>query len=454
MPKLTKRTVTALQPPFDPRGPATTYVWDSEIKGFGIGVGRSGTKSFVIQYRNRNGQSRRKVIGRFGIMTAEEARKVAIGLLGDVARGCEPVFAPKEEASGYTVAEICAWFMERAREGKIIGRSRRPIKATTLAMDESRINAHILPLLGDRRIDTLKLGDIEAAQADIANGLTAKPRSGSRGGVTTGGEGVAARAMGTLHSILEHAVRLGEIEKNPARGIRRLASKRKMRWLSQAELARLGTALREAEADNEHPTAIAVIRFLLLTGFRRLEALSLERSWLLDEEHAIHFETTKTGPQRRVIGEVPLALLLSQPARSPKYFFPADVGDGHFIGVVRVLQRICARADLHDVTLHVFRHTFASVAGGLGYSELTIAALLGHASRGVTQRYIHIDEPLRAAATKVSDHIAGLLGEPATPVQLQGRIEPLAVEETVEKAGSADESCTEAEADWVWLCSR
>lgn len=62
-----------------------------------------------------------------------------------------------------------------------------------------------------------------------------------------------------------------------------------------------------------------------------------------------------------------------------------------------------------DVTPHTLRHTFASVAGDLGFSELTIAALLGHAARGVTQRYIHIDEALRVAGDKVSDEIAALL---------------------------------------------
>lgn len=87
---------------------------------------------------------------------------------------------------------------------------------------------------------------------------------------------------------------------------------------------------------------------------------------------------------------------------------------GHFIGVVRVLDRVCNRAGIESVTPHVLRHTFASVAGGLGYSEFTIAALLGHASRGITQRYIHIDEPLRAAATAVSDHTMQLLGTPQT----------------------------------------
>jgi hypothetical protein len=49
------------------------------------------------------------------------------------------------------------------------------------------------------------------------------------------------------------------------------------------------------------------------------------------------------------------------------------------------------------------------VAGDLGFSELTIRALLGHGSQSVTQDYIHIDEALKLAATRTSDEIASLL---------------------------------------------
>ena len=89
---------------------------------------------------------------------------------------------------------------------------------------------------------------------------------------------------------------------------------------------------------------------------------------------------------------------------------------------MRVLERACGAARLEDVTPHTLRHTFASVAGDLGFSELTIAALLGHAARGVTQRYVHIDEALRVAADKVSAEIAALLGgRRASPTARIGR---------------------------------
>jgi integrase len=155
------------------------------------------------------------------------------------------------------------------------------------------------------QVGSLTLGDIEGAQADIAAGKTAKPRAGSRGGATTGGEGVAARTMSSLHAIFEHAVRLGKIESNPARGVRRLASTPRDRRLSRAEIAKLGKAMHAAETAGEHPTGLAAICLLALTGFRRLEGLGLRRDWLNTEEAAIRFPDTKSGAQLRVIGRPP-----------------------------------------------------------------------------------------------------------------------------------------------------
>jgi integrase len=85
---------------------------------------------------------------------------------------------------------------------------------------------------------------------------------------------------------------------------------------------------------------------------------------------------TKSGAQLRAIGQPALKLLTQQPgdAENP-YVFPCEVGSGNFVGVVRVLQRLCLTAKLEDVTPHVLRHTFASVAGDMGFSELTIAGL-------------------------------------------------------------------------------
>jgi integrase len=418
--KLTKRVVNALKAPEPSKVGVKvreSFVWDRELRGFGVQVMPSGLKSFVIQYRTPEGRHRRVVIGRYGLMTVEEARTLAHEQLVAVSKGVDPVAEAAKAAGLQTVAEICDWYIAEAEAGRILGRRRRAIKASTLVMDRSRIESHIKPLLGRQQVGAIKLGYIEGAQADIAAGKTSKARVGSRGGATTGGEGVAARTISTLHSIFEHAVRLGQIEANPAKGVRKLSSAPRGRRLSRIEIEHSGKTLRAVADEGEHPTGLAAIRFLPLTGFRRMEALGLERAWLDEEEEAIRFPDTKSVAQTRVIGRAAIDLLLEQPKTKSPFFFPADWGEGHFVGVVRVLDRVCEKAHLADVTPHTLRHTFASVAGDLGFSELTIAALLGHSARGVTQRYIHIDEALRMTADRVAGEMADLLDGRAPPAR-------------------------------------
>ena len=89
--------------------------------------------------------------------------------------------------------------------------------------------------------------------------------------------------------------------------------------------------------------------------------------------------------------------------------FPADFGGGHFIGLPRVLGRITLRASISGITLHTLRHTFASMAAEMGFTELTIAGLLGHSARGVTQRYVHLDEALVVTADRVAQRLSCLV---------------------------------------------
>ena len=82
-------------------------------------------------------------------------------------------------------------------------------------------------------------------------------------------------------------------------------------------------------------------------------------------------------------------------------------------GFKKFARRIVALAGLPaDVTPHVMRHSFASLAGDLGYSEPTIAALVGHKGHTITSRYMHAaDAVLLAAADAVARRTAELMGE-------------------------------------------
>jgi integrase len=406
MAKIMKRTVDALQP----KPNRDVSAWDSELRGFGVRVKPSGVKTFLIQYRNGEGRTRRLVLGQYGALTPEAARDLARKKLTAVAEGEDPSADRHAARAGISVSEVCDWYLTQAEAGRILGRNRRPIKASTLHMDRSRIETHIKPLLGARLVSGLTLQDIEGMQADIAAGKSARGRRRGRGGLSTGGAGVASRTISTFRGLLAHATRLNLIGRNPAEGVRQLAGERRQRRLSNDELRHLGKLMREAAVEGEHPTGLAAIRLMLLTGFRRMEVLGLERLWFSHQEHCIRFPDTKSGAQVRVVGDAAMACIEALGGRDGSPFaFPADWGEGHFIGVVRVLDRVCARAKLKHVTPHVLRHTFASVAGDLGFSELTIAGLLGHSARGVTQGYVHLDAALIVAADRVSGEIAQML---------------------------------------------
>jgi integrase len=387
----------------------------------------SGIASYLVQYRNTEGRTRRLVVGKVGVLTPEEARDIAREKLRDATKGADPSAERKAARGALTVANICDWYIEQARAGSILGRGGRRIKESTLAMDESRIKTHVKPLIGQRTVNGLTLDDIEKLQTDIAAGKSAAKdkKAKGRGGQTTGGTGVASRTVGMLRTIFEAAARKKQVKHNPAIGIKRHADGKAKRFLSLDEITKLGKAMLDL-GPTENRVGLAAIRALLLTGCRRMEILSLPWSWLDIQGSCIRFEDTKSGAQLRPVGADAIKHFEAQPrADECKWIFPADNPEAHFVGLPRVLERVCAKAELVGVTVHALRHTFAATAAEMGYSELTIAGLLGHSVPGVTARYAHIaDRALVAAADAVSARIVKALegrDECAKVVDLQER---------------------------------
>lgn len=408
--KLSKRTVDALQPP----GSGQTFLWDTEIRGFGVRAGSTGTKTFVIQYANPEGRLRRVKIGRFGILTVEQARDLAKIKIGSIAAGEDPAEQLRRDRNDMTVSDVCDWYLKEARAGHILGRRGRPIKESSLSLDESRIRVHIKPLLGNRMARHLTIADVEKMQSDILNGRTSAPRGTGRGGKTTGGPGAASRSLATLQAVLGHARHKGLLAEHPTRGAKKLSVKKRTRRLSAAEIVSIGKALSMAERGGENPVALAVIRTLLLTGYRREEAQAMQRAWVHGEQGYVAFPDTKGGMQMRGIGQPALDVIDAQIAMAGNpHVFPSAITEGPFTAVSTSLARVCHMASITGVTPHTLRHTFGSMAGELGFSELTIRAMLGHASQNVTQDYIHIDAALKLAIDRTSNEIAALLNEGA-----------------------------------------
>jgi integrase len=119
---------------------------------------------------------------------------------------------------------------------------------------------------------------------------------------------------------------------------------------------------------------------------------------------------TKTGRSMRPMSKAACDVLRGL-TRSAGLVFPATRGEAQMSGFAKLWGRIAKLGDLPaDVTPHTLRHSFASLAGDLGYSETTIAALVGHKGRSITSRYVHsADAVLLAAADAVADRTVQLM---------------------------------------------
>lgn len=394
MPKITKTALAEMVPNPD----REIYIWDTSLTGFGVRMLPSGKASYCVKYRTLDGQSRKMSLGRVGTLTPDEARKLAIAALAEVAKGGDPSDARQSKRAAMTVRELAASYIAEGQDRW---------KKNTFLSNESQIRVHIVPLLGERKVESLRYVDVTKMQADITSGKTAKMREG-RAGVTTGGEGVARRAVVLLGAMLNHAMNLDVVERNVAAKVKKTPAGKRTRNLSFEELRILGRVLDDSPEESD--VAIAAIRFLLLTGMRRNEALSLEHLFCNSSCGTIELPDTKTGEQVRAVGQAAFRVL---PALQKSWCFPALRGDGHFVGVPKALKRICAKAGIDGVTPHTLRHTFASIAATMDFSELTIAGLLGHGNHTVTSRYARVaDRSLVMAANLVSQTISrALAGE-------------------------------------------
>ena len=411
MPRLTKQVVDAAEPK-----ERAYFIWCDSLRGFGLRVHPTGRKAYYADYRNADGVRKRMAIGAHGKITTEEARKLALQTLGDAAKGEDPASERATRRSAITVRELCASYMAAADKGLIFGKRKQPKKPYTVSQDRARIDRHIVPLLGRKPVRDLTRADVAKFIRDVTVGKTAtvektKPRGKAR---VTGGAGTATRAANFLGAILSYAVNEGIVEHNVAHGVKRKADEKRTRRLTFDEYRAHGRALAEAERCGEAWQAVAGSRLLALTACRLGEIVSLKWSEVDEKGGCFRLTDSKEGASVRPIGRRAFELLATLPrVEGSPYVLPAIRGAGHFSGLPHAFRRRARRAGLTGVTPHTLRHSFASVAGDLGYSEPVIAAMLGHAAGSVTGRYVHIvDTVLIAAASRAAARIdAALSGD-------------------------------------------
>jgi integrase len=411
------REVRALQP--------GETIWDGAVAGFGARR-QVGVVAYVLKARTQEGRQRWVTIGRHGApWTPDAARDEARRLLGEVARGGDPAADKRFKRKALTMAELCNRYLADAEAGRVLVRGGRPKKPATLFSDRGRIEGHIVPFLGRLAVVAVTRQDVERFMHAVAAGDTAKTSKTKRGGVSIlrGGRGTATRSIGLLGAIFAYAVDNGIRSDNPAHRIRKFAENKRERRLSDAEYRALGDGLRRA-GETVWPSAVACVRFLALTGWRTGEAVGLRWHDVDIVRRTATLPDSKTGRSVRPLSNAACEVLRALPRLGESALvFPATRGDGLMLGFKKFARRIFTLAGVPPaVTPHVLRHSFASLAADLGFSEPTIGALIGHKGQTVTSRYMHAaDAVLLAAADAVAAETMIRMGEdrPASAVALR-----------------------------------
>lgn len=402
--KLTRRLVEGAQP-----ARREVFLWDAEVTGFGLKLSPSGRRVYVLQYRFE-GISRRYTIGRHGSpWTVEGARKEALRLLGRIASGHDVQLEKVRGRSDLTVGELCDLYLADGM---------RMAKPVSIQTAESRVRNHIKPLLGRRKAASLLPVDVERLLLDVADGKTARRAScGPKGrhARVRGGKAAATSAVSTLSAALSLAVRRGLRRDNPALAIRKFPGRRVERFLSAAELARLGEVLSASEALGViSPFAIAALRLLVLTGCRKNEILKCERAWVDEDHSCLRLPDSKTGARVVRLGEAAMEVIRALPVvEGNRYLLPGRRDGAPISDLQSVWETIREAAGIPDVRVHDLRHSFASFGAATGESLVVVGALLGHKVPSTTQRYTHLSgSPMQGAADRISGEVARLLGLP------------------------------------------
>jgi integrase len=287
------------------------------------------------------------------------------------------------------------------------------------------INRHILPALGTRKASSLIKSDMIKLHSDLSD---SRPI-------------LANRVIAVLGSMFTWASKSGLVPEgfNPTARIEKNPERSRERYLTTAEVERLGTALRDAETigvpwnvkqegpNAKHipksgsrrtvisPHAIAAIRLLILLGARLREVLHLRWSEVDFERGLLLLPDSKTGKKAIILNAPAVAVLQSVPrvgefviaGRGPSKKAQKDQPRSDLKKSWAAIRR---HAGLEGLRLHDLRHSFASVGAGAGLGLPIIGKLLGHTEASTTQRYAHLDaDPLRRASNAIGATIAAAL---------------------------------------------
>ena len=382
-----------------PPGEKDRILWDARIKGLGVRIRTSGTKTYILNYRV-SGREHRVTLARVGEMALREARERAGAELVRIRAGeADPLTRRREARGAPTVNEgLERFFTEYAPARVEAGR----LALGTVQNYRQQAARYLRPALGERRLEDITRDDIERMVERLG---AVAPVQRNR---------VLAFTSRVFRLFEDWGLRAQHT--NPVRGIERSREEARDRVLAPSELAALGEALGRAESDK--PAAVAAIRFAALTGLRIGEVLAMRWEHVDAERSAVVLPQTKTG--RRVHGLPTAALeLLAGLPRINGHVFTSGHGAERdapvsYRSVRAAFSAIAGDAGLVDVRLHDLRRTVMTTAARAGLGSHVLRDLLGHRTTAMADRYVrHVGAAVHEAQERIGAAIAA---------QLQGEV--------------------------------
>lgn len=397
--KLTKSFVEKAELPKDKD---QIFYRDGELKGFALRVTSSGAKSFVVETLIGN-KVRRMTLGKYGKLTAEQARIEAKKLLGKIATGIDPIAERKEK-------KVKSITLKEAFDAYLI--ARKELKPTTL-VDYHRLMKQVFSDWQNKPL--LDITKDMIAKRHRVFGERSKARSNS--------------AMRLLRAIFNFAA--GEYEDSQGRSlvpenpVKRLSHTRawyrvdrKQTVIKTHELPDWYKAVLEVK-DERSTGKSSILRdyflLLLFTGLRRQEAIEL--TW--DRVDLKAKTITITDTKNRHTHVLPLSDFLLKMFENRKaesnpdipFVFPGSGKTGYNVEPRKVMKKIIDQSGV-TFTLHDLRRTFITIAESLDIPAYALKRLLNHTmTQDVTAGYIVMDvERLRIPMQKITDHILKLAG--------------------------------------------
>jgi integrase len=376
-------------------GVGQRYVYDLELRGFGLCVG-SRTKSFFVETTIKGtGKAPRLTIGRFGPLTLDEGRQKAAVYLAKMHNGIDPRDEERQrlesrrqtERSQVTLKNLWQEFESDCRlthkPSTLAGYAN--LMKTAFGGAENKKTGFTYANWHDRRITEISRDDV----FDYHRLLGEKS-----------GPSYANLCMRLLGSLMSFAITKGRIKENPVQVLRRRWFKERPRT-GHIPVGKLGEFLRtldDLRYTNDPPSARVgadFLEFALMTGVRREEAARLRWTQVDWERRTVTWQNTKNGDDHALPMPDHLMDLLERRREETvagcEWVFPSSgrkKGKGH-ISEPRYIADLVGAKIGHRFMIHDLRRSFTTHAERLDIPAYALRAMTNHRMSGdVTNDYV------------------------------------------------------------------